>query len=136
MTLDSPEAQTAPQGLEISQDTQEVADSPVASQEPVQAVPDSVEALRAELVQEYAERLAHAELRIQAAEAGVTIPEAFLNVLDMPKLVDSDGNPNAEAIASIVGAINKEPAYRQDIGLGRQGPVYHNRQVSLDARRR
>ncbi|MEU9191867.1 hypothetical protein [Streptomyces hundungensis] len=136
MTLDSPEAQTVPQGFEISQDTPEVTDSLEASQEPVQAVPDPVEALRAELVQEYTERLAHAELRIQAAEAGVTIPEAFLNVLDLPKLIDSDGNPNTEAIASIVGSVNKEPQYRQDIGLGRQGSAYHTRQVSLDARRR
>ncbi|WP_438293517.1 hypothetical protein [Streptomyces sp. HUAS TT7] len=121
MAINIPEAQTAPQGPENPSDTQEVSKSVTVPEAPVKAVSDPLEIMRAELAQEYAGKFARAELRVQAAQAGVTIPDALSDALDTSKLLDADGQPNTDLIASIVDAIPKEPMYAQNIGLGRQG---------------
>jgi hypothetical protein len=67
-------------------------------------------------------RIADAELRAKAASAGVELPSAeFLN---MSRFVGSDGSVDSEAVAAFVSSLPQPaagPAFRQDIGLGRQG---------------
>jgi hypothetical protein len=67
-------------------------------------------------------RIADAELRAQAASAGVELPSAeFLN---MSRFVGSDGSVDSDAVTAFVSSLPKPaagPAFRQDIGLGRQG---------------
>ncbi|WP_050512112.1 hypothetical protein [Streptomyces rimosus] len=76
---------------------------------------------RTSALAEAGERIAMAELRAQAAQNGVSLPGAeFLN---LRRFVDADGSADAEAITAFVSALpttNPAPAYRQDLGLGRQ----------------
>ncbi|MFB7027176.1 MULTISPECIES: hypothetical protein [unclassified Streptomyces] len=71
---------------------------------------------------EVGSRLVDAELRVQAATAGVTLPPAeFLNV---SRFISADGSPDAAAIQSFVSSLpqpSQTPAFAQGIGLGRQG---------------
>lgn len=67
-------------------------------------------------------KLAAAELKAQAASAGVTLPGAeFLN---MQQFVAADGSVNESQVTSFIASLPKPvqtPAYTQNIGLGRQG---------------
>lgn len=67
-------------------------------------------------------QIADAELRAKAATAGVELPSAeFLN---MSRFVGSDGSVDSAAVAAFVSSLPQPaagPAFRQDIGLGRQG---------------
>jgi hypothetical protein len=85
----------------------------------------ALEAARAEgrtaALSEVGTRLAEAELRALAASAGVDLPPA--DFLRMDRFV-SDGQVNADALSEFVSSLPKRessPAFRQDIGLGRQG---------------
>jgi hypothetical protein len=85
----------------------------------------ALDAARAEgrnaALSEVGTRLAEAELRALAASAGVELPPA--DYLNMNRFV-SDGQVNADALTEFVSSLPKRdapPAFRQDIGLGRQG---------------
>ncbi|MFF4706934.1 hypothetical protein [Streptomyces sp. NPDC001297] len=77
---------------------------------------------RSATLAEYGTRLADAELRAQAAKAGVELPPAeFLN---LAKFVGEDGSVNADVIGTFVSSLPKpvaEPEFDQGLGLGRQG---------------
>ncbi|MEF3112428.1 hypothetical protein [Streptomyces chrestomyceticus] len=85
------------------------------------AIEQARQEARAEALTEAGQRLALAELRAQAAQAGAQLPDAdFLNV---DRFVSADGETDAEAVKAFIGALpGKEtpPRYRQDMGLGRQ----------------
>ncbi|MCZ4101710.1 hypothetical protein [Streptomyces sp. H39-C1] len=121
-------------------ESEQIPDAPVAMPaEVVPAAPDPVEAIRAQVAQEYAGKLAHAELRFQAARNGVELPAGFTDFLDASKLVGDDGQPSAEAIGNLLEPFKaaKPPQYLQGIGLGRQGGYTDSHPtVSLDARNR
>lgn len=86
----------------------------------------AIEAARAEarnaVLSEYGTRLADAELRAQAAKAGVGLPSAeFLN---MAAFVGDDGSVNSDVIGSFISSLPKPdtgPEFDQGLGLGRQG---------------
>jgi hypothetical protein len=71
---------------------------------------------------EVGSRLVEAELRVQAATAGVNLPPAeFLNV---QRFIGADGSPDSAAIQTFVSSLpqpSKAPDFAQGIGLGRQG---------------
>ncbi|MCM2429348.1 hypothetical protein [Streptomyces sp. RKAG337] len=121
-------------------DPEQIPDVPaVMPAEGVPAVPDPIEAIRAQVAHEYAGKLAHAELRFQAAKDGVELPAGFTDFLDASKLVGDDGQPSAEAIGNLLEPFKaaKIPQYPQGIGLGRQGGYTDSHPtVSLDARNR
>lgn len=84
---------------------------------------------------EVGERLVSAELRVQAATAGVTLPGAeFLN---LRAFVGTDGSPNADQIKTFVASLPKpstSPEFAQGIGLGRQSDAsYAAGQIGRDA---
>lgn len=65
--------------------------------------------------------LVSAEMRVQAAAAGVQLPD--LQYLNTSSFMGTDGRPNKEAITTFVSSLPKpqQQGYRQDLGLGRQG---------------
>ncbi|EFG07222.1 Hypothetical protein SCLAV_2149 [Streptomyces clavuligerus] len=84
-------------------------------------------------------RLAHAELRVEATRAGIDLPDGFVELLDLSKLLGEDGEPSADAIGLALQPFQelKKPKFIQNLGLGRQGPSYAPAaHVSLDARER
>lgn len=102
---------------------------------------DPSDSIRAEVEQEYAGKLAQAELRAHAAQAGITLPEGFTGYLDSSRLLGDDGNPSAEAIAKVLEPFQteKEPLFPQIAGVGRSRSdsyQYQGPRVSLDARHR
>jgi len=75
---------------------------------------------RASALSEYGVRLAEAELRTQAAAAGVALPAA--EFLALNAFLGADGSVNADAVKAFVTSFAKTgPTYNQNIGLGRQG---------------
>ncbi|MFH8346780.1 hypothetical protein [Streptomyces sp. NPDC018045] len=86
----------------------------------------ALEAARTEARQavaaEFSTRLAEAELRAQAAKAGVELPGVeYLNVAGF---VSDDGGVNADLVTSFVSSLPKPaagPEFAQGLGLGRQG---------------
>ncbi|MFD8088964.1 hypothetical protein [Streptomyces malaysiensis] len=77
---------------------------------------------RSAALAEYGTRLADAELRAQAAKAGVELPSA--DFLNLSKFVGDDGSVNADLIGTFVSSLPKpvaEPEFSQGLGLGRQG---------------
>lgn len=96
----------------------------------------ALEAARAEgrnaALSEVGTRLAEAELRALAASAGVDLPPA--DFLNMSRFVN-DGQVNADALSEFVSSLPKRdapPAFRQDIGLGRQGSPGANQLTRAD----
>ncbi|MGW2709438.1 hypothetical protein HKX69_05810 [Streptomyces argyrophyllae] len=86
----------------------------------------AIEAAKAEArnaaLAEVGTRLVDAELRAQAAAAGVELPSA--DFLNMSRFLGSDGSVDTAAVTAFVSSLPKPaagPAFRQDIGLGRQG---------------
>ncbi|MFI1796363.1 hypothetical protein ACH427_03235 [Streptomyces sp. NPDC020379] len=86
----------------------------------------ALEAARVETRQafaaEFAPRLAGAELRAQAAAAGVTLPA--LDYLNVGRFVGDDGTVNADEITAFVSSLpgsSPRQEYAQGLGLGRQG---------------
>lgn len=83
---------------------------------------------------EVGSRLVDAELRVQAATAGVTLPSSeFLN---LSRFVGADGSPDTEQIKTFVSSLpqpSKAPEFVQGIGLGRQAdPGSTAGQISRD----
>ncbi|QUI30677.1 hypothetical protein H9W91_07255 [Streptomyces alfalfae] len=85
------------------------------------AIEEARNQARSAALAEYGTRLADAELRAQAAKAGVNLPSAeFLN---LNKFVGDDGAVNAELIGNFVSTLPKpvaDPEFDQGLGLGRQ----------------
>ncbi|MFF1450162.1 hypothetical protein ACFVYF_18785 [Streptomyces sp. NPDC058274] len=97
----------------------------------------AIEAAKAEArnaaLSEVGTRLAEAELRALAASAGVDLPPA--DFLNMSRFVGNDGQVNADALSQFVSSLPKRdapPAFRQDIGLGRQGSPGANQLTRAD----
>ncbi|GAA2665249.1 hypothetical protein [Nonomuraea recticatena] len=59
---------------------------------------------RTQTLSEVGSRLVEAELKVQAAKAGVSLPDDIAEVLNLSKLVDENGHPNATAIAKVIGS--------------------------------
>ncbi|MEV5378043.1 hypothetical protein AB0L26_19000 [Streptomyces nondiastaticus] len=101
---------------------------------------DPADSIRAEVQREYATKLAQAELRAQAAQAGIKLGEGFTDYLDASKLLGEDGAPSAEAIGKALAplAAAKKPETPQLMGAGyhRGGYKVPVRHVSLDVRKR
>ncbi|MER6250235.1 hypothetical protein ABT224_02395 [Streptomyces sp. NPDC001584] len=116
-----------------------MSDAQTDSHSPAQVLADGSETVRAEVQREYATKLAKAELRVQAAQAGIKLGDGFTDYLDTSKLLDEDGNPSAEAIGQALAplAAAQEPQFPQIAGTGhyRNGPP-PTRRVSLDVRQR
>ncbi|MFD7257167.1 hypothetical protein [Streptomyces sp. NPDC059874] len=85
---------------------------------------------------EVGNRLVDAELRVQAATAGVSLPAAeFLN---LSRFVGADGSPDSTAITAFVQSLPKPstaPEFAQGIGLGRQSDSgsYSAGQIGADS---
>ncbi|MER6530347.1 hypothetical protein [Streptomyces sp. NPDC001508] len=96
--------------------------------------------VRAEVEREYAGKLARAELKSHAAQAGITLPDGFTEYLDGAKLLGEDGKPSAEAMDKALAPFKpKDPAFPHLVGAGhnRDGsPIPERRRVSLDVRKR
>ncbi|MFJ2778562.1 hypothetical protein [Kitasatospora sp. NPDC087315] len=103
-----------------------------------EAVPaDPAQAIRAEIQREYAGRLALAEVRAQAAIAGVTV---LADYYDPNCFLSEDGTTNTEVIRELIEKERANQAARAFPEL--QGAGYHRgtapkpATVSLDARHR
>ncbi|MGN7135811.1 hypothetical protein [Streptomyces pseudogriseolus] len=100
------------------------------------AIEKAKEEARNAALSEVGSRLVEAELRVQAATAGVTLPPAeFLNV---QRFLTADGSPDSAAIQTFVSSLpkpSKAPEFAQGIGLGRQGDSgsYAAGQIGRDA---
>lgn len=100
------------------------------------AIEKAKEDARNAALSEVGSRLVEAELRVQAATAGVTLPPAeFLNV---QRFIGADGSPDTAAIQTFVSSLpqpSKAPEFAQGIGLGRQGDSggYAAGQIGRDA---
>ncbi|GGV14525.1 hypothetical protein [Streptomyces spectabilis] len=100
---------------------------------------DGSESVRAEVRREYAAKLAQAELKAHAAQAGIKLAEGFTDYLDSSKLLGEDGSPSAEAIAKALEPLKPaEPEFPQIQGMGYYpGPPFRPTPgVSLDIRNR
>ncbi|WP_405998612.1 hypothetical protein [Streptomyces sp. NBC_00829] len=102
---------------------------------------DPAEAIRADIHREYAGKLAQAEMKAQAAKAGIALPEGFADYLDTSKLLGEDGQPSSEAVAKLLEPFQPaEAEFPQLAGSGynRSGSAFPGpvRPVSLDARLR
>ncbi|MFD6112866.1 hypothetical protein ACFWG0_22510 [Streptomyces yangpuensis] len=116
-----------------------MSDPQTDSHSSAQVPADGFEAVRAEVQREYATRLAKAEVRIQAAQAGIKLGDGFTDYLDTSKLLDENGNPSAEAIGKALAplAAAQEPRFAPIAGVGynRYDPPAVRR-PSLDVRKR
>ena len=77
---------------------------------------------RTEALSEVGRDLATAEMQLQAARAGASLPD--LQYLNMSGFVGADWRPNKDAITAFVSSLPKptqEPRFTQNLGLGRQG---------------
>ncbi|MFF7467969.1 hypothetical protein [Streptomyces sp. NPDC008092] len=101
---------------------------------------DPSHSVRAEVEQEYAGRLARAELKVHAAQAGISLPDGFTDYLDASKLIGEDGKPSADAMDKALASFKpQEPMFPALIGAGhnRDGsPIPERRRISLDVRKR
>ncbi|MEU9450761.1 hypothetical protein [Streptomyces sp. NPDC048277] len=101
---------------------------------------DPSHSVRAEVEREYAAKLARAELKGHAAQAGINLPDGFADYLDASKLLSEDGKPSAEAMDKALAPFKpKDPTFPQLVGAGhnRDGsPILERRRVSLDVRKR
>ncbi|MFF9589597.1 hypothetical protein ACF1FX_10260 [Streptomyces sp. NPDC014646] len=108
------------------------------SPEPVPA--DGADTIRAEVQQEYSARLARAEVKVHAAQAGISLPDGFTDYLDTSKLLGEDGNPSAEAMDRALASFKfSEPPFPHVAGAGHNrsgGPMPERPRVSLDVRKR
>lgn len=87
--------------------------------EPIsEAMPtDPSHSVRAEVEREYSGKLARAELKGYAAQAGITLPDGFTEYLDGSKLLGEDGKPSAEAMDKALAPFKlKEPAFPHLVG--------------------
>ncbi|WP_181793616.1 hypothetical protein [Streptomyces sp. WELS2] len=96
--------------------------------------------VRAQVEREYSGKLARAELKGYAAQAGINLPDGFTEYLDGSKLLGEDGKPSAEAMDKALAPFKpKNPAFPHLAGSGPNrsgGPLSEPRRVSLDVRKR
>ncbi|WP_259453999.1 hypothetical protein [Streptomyces ginkgonis] len=88
---------------------------------------------RATVLTEFSGRLAQAELRAQAATAGVDLPKA--DYLNLDAFIGDDGAPDADAIGSFISSLpqlSSDRAFAQNIGLGRQGGTSNPHQLTRE----
>ncbi|MFJ8384729.1 hypothetical protein ACIQ9Q_09485 [Streptomyces sp. NPDC094438] len=99
----------------------------------------AIEAARAEArtaaLGEFGNQLVAAELRAQAASTGAALPDA--EYLNLNRFLGDDGQPDSAAIAEFVTTLSatKQPAYLQNIGLGRQGASHAGQLTHTDISR-
>ncbi|MEU1009576.1 hypothetical protein [Streptomyces sp. NPDC005890] len=101
---------------------------------------DPSDSVRAEVEREYSGKLARAEFKGYAAQAGITLPDGFTEYLDGSKLLGEDGKPSAEAMDKALAPFKpKEPTFPHLVGSGPNrsgGPLPEPRRISLDVRKR
>ncbi|WP_411140333.1 hypothetical protein [Streptomyces sp. x-80] len=140
MTTTSSDAGKVPQGPENLPYSPGISEPVIAPEESTQDVPDTSESIRTAIAKEYSLKFAHAELRIKAAEAGVTIPDSLLEAFDTTKLVGEDGSPNEDMIAAIIGCIPKGNVWAnastpEQLGLGRSRAVSNKPNFEINPNR-
>lgn len=117
-----------------------MSDPQTDSHSPEPAPADEADAVRAEVQREYSTRLARAEIRVHAAQAGVSLPDGFVEYLDASKLLGADGNPSVVAMDRALASFKPSPpSFPQLEGVGHNrsgGPFSERRTVSLDVRNR
>ncbi|BCM65772.1 hypothetical protein EASAB2608_01106 [Streptomyces sp. EAS-AB2608] len=117
-----------------------MSDPQTDSHSPAPVPADGSDTVRAEVQREYAAKLAHAELRAQAAQSGIKLGDGFTDYLDASKLLGEDGTPSAEAIGKALApfAAAQQPQFPHLVGAGfhRDGDRVPARRVSLDIRKR
>ncbi|MFF1498864.1 hypothetical protein ACFVZR_03035 [Streptomyces sp. NPDC058316] len=101
---------------------------------------DPADVIRAEVQREYSAKLARAEVKVHAAQAGITLPDGFTDYLDTSKLLGEDGNPTTEAMDRALASFKfSEPPFPHVAGAGHNrsgGPIPERPRVSLDVRKR
>jgi hypothetical protein len=101
---------------------------------------DLSDPVRAQVEREYSGKLARAELKGYAAQAGIELPDGFTEYLDGSKLLGEDGKPSAEAMDKALAPFKpRDPAFPHLVGSGPNrsgGPLPERRRVSLDVRKR
>lgn len=115
-----------------------MSDPKTDSHSQAQAPADRSETVRAEVQREYAAKLARAELKAQAAQAGINLSDGFTDYLDTSKLLGEDGTPSAKAISKALEPLKPaEPKYPQVQGMGYYPASLRSvPPVSLDVRKR
>lgn len=84
------------------------------------AIADAKAEGRKSALSEVGDRLTKAELEVQAAKAGVQLPNDFTEVLNLAKL-SKDGQPDSDAIAKVIGSLgSKAPDFPNVGGIGPQ----------------
>ncbi|MBT2401065.1 hypothetical protein [Streptomyces sp. ISL-100] len=113
----------------------EINTAPETPEAQTEAVPDPAEEVRAGIHRENAGKLAQAELKAQAAQAGIKLPDGYTDYLDTSKLLGEDGNPSAESIGEALKPFEpKFPPLAGTLHNRGSAPLVHH--FSLDARRR
>ncbi|MFD5188541.1 hypothetical protein ACFWMU_10395 [Streptomyces sp. NPDC058357] len=116
-----------------------MSDPQTESHSPSPVSADPAEAIRVEVQREYSAKLAQAELKTHAAQAGIKLGDGFTDYLDASKLLGDDGNPSAEAITEALAPFvaAQQSQFPQLAGAGHfrsgQAPVHR---ISLDVRNR
>lgn len=116
-----------------------MSDHQTGSHSPAAVPADGSDSVRADVQREYAAKLAHAELRAQAAQAGIKLGDDFTNYLDASKLLGEDGAPSAEAIGKALApfaAAQAQFPHLVGAGFHRDSAPVPARRVSLDVRKR
>ncbi|MFJ6790442.1 hypothetical protein [Streptomyces angustmyceticus] len=109
-------------------DTEPISEAPAA---------DPSDSVRSEVEREYSGKLARAELKGYAAQAGINLPNGFTEYLDGSKLLGEDGKPSAEAMDQALAPF--KPAFPQLVGAGHNSdgrPIPAHPRISLDVRKR
>ncbi|GGR75396.1 hypothetical protein GCM10010236_32650 [Streptomyces eurythermus] len=101
---------------------------------------DPSDPVRAQVEREYSAKLARAELKGYAAQAGITLPDGFTDYLDGSKLLGEDGKPSAESMDKVLAPFRpREPTLPPLGGAGhnREGNSFRvHPRISLDVRKR
>ncbi|MES9510180.1 hypothetical protein ABWJ92_27805 [Streptomyces sp. NPDC000609] len=117
-----------------------MSDPQSVSHSPAPMPADPADAIRAEVQREYSAKLARAEVRVHAAQAGISLPDGFADYLDTSKLLGEDGNPSTEAMNRALASFKpSEPSFPHVAGAAHNrsgGPMPERRPVSLDVRNR
>lgn len=83
------------------------------------AIADAKVEGRQSALSEVGDRLTVAALEVQAAKAGVTLPENFTEVLNLSKL-SKDGQPDTDAIARVISSFSGGSKFPRVGGIGPQ----------------
>lgn len=94
------------------------------------AIADAKAEGRQSALSEVGDRLTEAELKLQAAKAGVDLPDNFTEVLNFAKL-SKDGQPDPVAIANVIGSLSPGSTFPRVGGIGPQHGAPSN-QVTED----